>query len=284
MQDLVEYWHGDRSIADVRGVQSTFHDTLNASREPVHTVFSDFLPELDLLEETLDSYGVLQLESSRGCTHACSFCPREHKGIWAGGKPGHLTFLLEAVGEVFDQRHGIARKIFLVDEEFVGNDREGEGITRALQVSNDLWAHQFRWETSSRVDQIYRPDKDTAWHVGRLKFWTQLRRQGLDRCLFGIESGVDSVLRRFNKKTTARQNIIAIRLLSACGIPIRCTYITFDPLMNHLELTESYSFQGRKDLLLAPQPTLGFEELFEAVQDDAFCRHSFPGNSVLLGN
>jgi hypothetical protein len=270
MQDIVEYWHGDRRITDVRGVHSNYLDTLKASRDALHAASSDFLPELDLLEETLDYHGVLQLESSRGCTHACSFCPREHKGIWAGGAPSHLAFFLEAVGEVFDQRPGIARKAFLVDEEFIGNDREGENVNRALQISNELWSHQFRWETSSRVDQIYRPDKSTAWHVERLKFWTQLREQGLDRCLFGIESGVDSVLSRFNKRTTAHQNILALRLLSACDIPIRCTYITFDHLMSRSELTESYYFQGRDDLLLSPQPAISFEELLEAVQDDAF--------------
>jgi hypothetical protein len=99
----------------------------------------------------------------------------------------------------------------------------------------------------------------------------------MDRCLFGLESGVDSILERFNKKTTARQNALAIRLLSACGIPIRCTYITFDHLMTLEELEESYRFQGRKDLLLLPQTTMPFEALFEAVQDDGFVAENAQG-------
>ncbi len=41
-----------------------------------------YLPELDLLIPTIRLKGVFQLEMSRGCYNACSFCPRRHKGYW----------------------------------------------------------------------------------------------------------------------------------------------------------------------------------------------------------
>lgn len=268
MRDIVEFWHGDRKLSAIRGTPAK---ALRDRVSPGH------LPELDLLEETLERRGVMQLESSRGCTHACSFCPRGHKGIWAGEDADQMEVILATVNDLFGERPGIARKIFLVDEEFIGHDREGNGPLRALQVARTLWRHGFRWETSSRVDQIYRPGRSKAWHVERMRFWTRLRDHGLDRCLFGLESGVDSVLERFNKKTTAHQNAMAVRLLSACGIPIRCTYITFDPLMTRDELEESYHFQGRKDLLLLPQSSMPFEALFDAVQDEGFAASQAQG-------
>jgi hypothetical protein len=40
--------------------------------------------------------------------------------------------------------------------------------------------------------------------------------------------------------------------------------------MTLLELRESYQFQGRKDLLLRPQTSMSFDDLFEAVHDDSF--------------
>ena len=70
--------------------------------------------------------------------------------------------------------------------------------------------------------------------------------------LFGVESGVDSILERFNKETTGDQNALAIRTLSALGVPTRFTYITFDHLMTLEELKATYAFQGRTDLLLRP--------------------------------
>lgn len=269
MQDIVEYWHGDRAKSHIRGALFRGRETSTRLDVAGSKNLEGFFPEMDLLEGILSSSGVMQLESSRGCTHACSFCPREHKGTWAGEEVHRMERFLQEVGEAFEQASSATRRIFLVDEEFVGFDRAGESLDRAIRISQSLSLHGFRWETSSRIDQVYRPDKGVDWHTERMRFWSTLREQGLDRCLFGIESGVDSVLRRFNKRTTARQNAMGVRLLSACGIPIRCTYITFDHLMSIAELRESHRFLGRKDILLERQ-SLPFDSLFEALHDDGF--------------
>ena len=81
---------------------------------------------------------------------------------------------------------------------------------------------------------------------------------------------MDSILERFIKETTAEQNTLAIRTLSTLGVPTRFTYITFDHLMTQAELRASYAFQGRTDLLLAPQPHLSAEAIVEGVRDAAF--------------
>jgi radical SAM superfamily enzyme YgiQ (UPF0313 family) len=270
MQDIVEYWHGDMPLSEVRGISYLDEESGEVrTRRIANLTANDFLPELDLLQLTLASRGVMQLESSRGCTHACSFCPRDHKGTWAGEEADHIDEILGVVGEIFDRSPEIARKIFLVDEEFVGPESQGIGLARARRISRKLSSHGFRWETSSRIDQVYRPDKDRDWHLERIRFWRGLLNEGLDRCLFGVESGVDSILKRFNKKTSAPQNALGIRLLTACGVPIRSTYITFDHLMTFEELLASYIFQGRRDLILKPQPQMGEDELFDLIQDDA---------------
>lgn len=280
MRDVISYWHGDLELDEVSGIRYCQHGGIRKSARAHNRDSSDFLPEIDLLEATLRLDGVMQLESSRGCTHACSFCPREHKGAWVAEVPSRLESLLGAVGETYEKFPHLSQKIFLVDEEFVGYRRDGSALERALDISHRLAAYRFRWETSARVDQIYRPDRDKAWHVDRMRFWTELRRNGLDRCLFGIESGVDSILQRFNKRTTAAQNGYALRLLTACGVPIRCTYITFDPLMSLEELVQSYWFQGRRDLLLRPATGLPLEELFTAVHDETFARKHATGQPV----
>lgn len=65
-------------------------------------VTGDILPELDLLPETSEHHGAAQLETSRGCTNFCSFCPRGHKGMWAGAAPARLPWMLEQMGHLFD--------------------------------------------------------------------------------------------------------------------------------------------------------------------------------------
>ena len=62
--------------------------------------------------------------------------------------------------------------------------------------------------------------------------------------------------------------MLAIRTLSALGVPTRFTYITFDHLMTAEELQASYAFQDRRDLLLQPMPHLDVEEIVDGVRDE----------------
>jgi len=224
------------------------------------------VPALDLLEGILKSKGVMQLETSRGCPNSCSFCPRCHKGKWFGYEPVFLENIMPYISKIFEAHPNIARKIFLVDEEWIGY-KNHNSLKRVKSIADILFKYNFRFETSARIDQVYRADERKDWHIERIKFWKYLAENGLERVLFGIESGVDSILRRFNKNTTKEQNVYAIRILTSCNIPVRYTYITFDPLMTMNELVKTYRFQGRKDLLLKPLPYLSEYELYELIHD-----------------
>jgi len=263
ISDLIAVSRGELEISKVNGI--AYKD---ANGEFIQTrVLSprqtnEMLPELDLLRKTLSLKGVMQLESSRGCSYACSFCPRTHKGIWSGDDPHSLKILLPDICRLLDDFPEIARKIYLVDEEFFGYQADGESDQRVLDVASELQSKKIRFETSSRADQVFRPHKDKEWHINRLTVWQDLVARGLDRCLFGIESGVDSILKRFNKKSNSEQNSTAIRLLSLLGVPPRYTYITFDPLMSRDELIATYLYQGRTDLILKKACNLTTREIF----------------------
>lgn len=144
---------------------------------------------------------------------------------------------------------------------------------RCLDFARAIKQYNFDFETSSRIDQVHRPRKDKTWHVTRIEFWKNLRRNGLSRCLFGVESGVDSILQRFNKKTTSHQNARAIRILTAIGIPLRFTYITFDPLMSFEELVQTYEFLGRTDLVLRECKEVTSETLWDGLASQDFIRN-----------
>jgi radical SAM superfamily enzyme YgiQ (UPF0313 family) len=278
MQDLLAHWHGLLDRDQVRGVGflggPRGEGVLSISRTYRHTstvanrLQTDILPELDLLDRTFEHRGVAQLESSRGCTNYCSFCPRSHKGNWSGSSPEAFRWILREMDSVFARHPDISRTVYLVDEEFIG--RGEDAVPRALAMAEVLHRTGFRWETSCRVDQVTRFDQDRSWHVERAAMWRTLVGRGLRRCLFGVESGVDSILERFNKETTAEQNAVAIRTLSALGVPTRFTYITFDHLMTEDELRASHRYQGRTDLILRPLPHLPVEEIVDGVLDPGF--------------
>jgi hypothetical protein len=274
--DLLEYWHGEYGLSHVSGLtyKAKRHESptevLSISRTATvaNRRAPDYLPELDLLDETFRQNGVAQLEASRGCTSACSFCPRGHKGQWAGSGALQFDWILPELDKVFRRYPETSRTIYLVDEEFIG--RDGNAVNRAIAIGEALSASQFQWETSCRIDQVVRETEPVDWHVQRAEMWRNLRDNGLRRCLFGVESGVDSILRRFNKETTASQNLLAVRTLTALGIPIRLTYITFDPLMTLEELEATYTFLGRQDVLLRGVNNESATTLVSGIRNAAF--------------
>jgi len=277
MQDVLGYWHSDLALTQVRGLGHAGtvrgDGVLRIGRHQrtatvPNRLQTDTLPELDLLGATFTRRGVAQLETSRGCTNYCSFCPRGHKGQWSGAVPQALPSILAAMREVFDRHPDISRTLYLVDEEFIG--RGDDAVARALAVADTVHGAGFRWESSCRVDQVVDPARDPAWHVQRGEMWRGLLERGLRRMLFGVESGVTSILDRFTKETTGEQNALAIRTLSALGVPTRFTYITFDHLMSVDELRATHAFQGRTDLLLRPLPDLSVEEIVDGVHDERF--------------
>lgn len=286
IEGLLAHWHGDLDLDQVPGLGFNgaargggLAITRRRTAKPVtRDATADIFPELDLLPATFDHHGVAQLETSRGCTNFCSFCPRGHKGLWAGAAPERLPLMLAEMRRVFDRYPHISRTVYLVDEEFIGRDHDAAG--RALEVAQVVHEAGFRWESSCRVDQVVRLDQGPAWHVGRVQMWRELMRRGLRRMLFGVESGVDSILERFNKETTEQQNALAIRTLSALGVPTRFTYISFDHLMTLEELKATYAFQGRTDLLLHPMPDLAADEIVRGVRDEDFAAQATTGRPL----
>ncbi len=286
---LLAHWHGDVALSQVPGLGFTgtargggLGVTRRRTAKPLtRDATTDIFPELDLLPGTFDHHGVAQLETSRGCTNFCSFCPRGHKGLWSGAAPERLPWMLAEMRRVFDRYPQVSRTVYLVDEEFIGRDTGAAG--RALEVARVVHEAGFGWESSCRVDQVVRLDQGPAWHAGRARMWQTLVRRGLRRMLFGVESGVDPILERFSKETTGQQNALAIRTLSALGVPTRFTYITFDHLMTLEELKATYAFQGRTDLLLRPSPQLSAEQIVRGVRDEAFAAEVAQGRPLHMG-
>jgi hypothetical protein len=272
-KDVLAHWHGDLRREEIHGIgyngaargAGMMAIGRRRTAKPVSSSQDDILPELDLLPAVLEHKGVGQCECSRGCTNFCSFCPRGHKGQWFGAQPDMFPWFLGEVGQVYDRFPHVPRTLYLVDEEFIG--RRPDAIPRALDMARTFHDAGFQWETSCRIDQVNRLDRDRDWHIERAGMWRTFMERGLRRCLFGVESGVDSVLARFNKETTGEQNALAIRTLSALGVPTRFTYISFDQLMDVEELRATYNYQGRTDLLLRPMPGVAVEEIVEGVQD-----------------
>ena len=273
--DLIRYINGEIDIEDVKGI--VYRDKDGNIRQTVGAsvwVQTIPLPALDTIEGVARYKGALTLELSRGCQwNVCTFCPREHKSSrW---KTFTLGQTLEQIGRLSEasDRFGISRHVFLADEEFVGGMNDGSETARISALAEGLLSQGYsvKFDAAARVDQVYSPEMDVGWHVERMKMWHLCRQAGLDRLFMGIESGSTDQLRRYGKGIQPEDSIIAIRILSALGIPLRFGFITFDQLMIGLrDLKENVAFLERRDAFIKPLDVeqYGYDRLFDLLVND----------------
>ncbi len=261
VREVIRYWHKDISINEIPGIAYIYGGKIINTKQIDEWEYYG-IPELDLLPDIIKNKGIMTLESSRGCINACSFCPRESKGYWHEINLYKIEELMPFISKQFDRYEQDNKKIFLVDEEFFGGLENKALIRRADYISTIFTKYCFGFETSARIKQVYDASKNKEWHIERWNLLNRLKENSLKKCLFGVESGVDSILVRFNKNTISEENTYGIRILSLLGIPFRTTYITFDPLMNMEELLNTYIYQGRTDIVMK-ETNIPIEKIYE---------------------
>ncbi|WP_217558985.1 radical SAM protein [Streptomyces sp. GbtcB6] len=169
------------------------------------------------------------LVASRGCYASCTFCSIHQ--IY-----GDHNVVRRSVESIADEmqsikdRFGVSRFSF-VDDLFIMPSPNG---IRWIHDFCDLLAErklEVNFYAEMRADTI---EKSLV---------RRLMNVGLHRLFIGAESGVDSVLVRWEKGTTVEDNDKALRELREIGMAphqINFGYIMFDPEMTFAELKEQY--------------------------------------------
>jgi B12 binding domain/Radical SAM superfamily len=272
---LIDYLTGTCKLSDVPGlVYMDESRSLCMTRPQSVPTSSLALPALDTVEDLARWRGALTLELSRGCQwNVCTFCPREHKSShWKTCTTTQVIEQFRDLRAVCD-RFGLAKHIFLADEEFVGGMNDGAETERIVEIAQTLITEQLHmsFDAAARVDQIYDPKLDKLWHLDRMRMWHLCRQAGLDRLFMGIESGSSAQLHRYGKGIQVEDSVLAIRILSALGIPLRFGFITFDQLMIGLkDLKDNIAFLERTDAFLEEIDIsqYGYEQLFDLLLHD----------------
>ena len=170
----------------------------------------DLLPTASYIADGRRRKGaaVTTVMSTRGCPYACDFCSNVVFGAsYRARSAGDVGDEIEqALGLGYD-RISFADDVFTLERDRVAAVCE-EVRRRRLR---------FAWECLGRVDGF---DAQLA----RL-----LRSAGCDRVFFGIESGVDDVLRLMNKRTTAEQSRRAVLAAHEAGLRVGAFFILCYP-------------------------------------------------------
>ena len=170
----------------------------------------DLLPNAEYIRDGGRRYGfsVTTLMSTRGCPYACEFCSNV-----VFGSSYRARSPVSVVDEIEDALALGYERISFADDVFT-QERE-----RVLAICAEIAARgiRFSWECLGRVDGF------------DLEMAAAMRAAGCRRVFFGIESGVDEVLRLMNKKTTAARSRVAVETARRAGLEAGAFFILCYP-------------------------------------------------------
>lgn len=198
--ELIESLEKDKDLKDVSGlgVRQGGILRLNRPRELLSDLDSSPWPARNLISQYAKEYFWLfkkpwaSIETSRGCSYKCRFCSvwKYHQGKCKYKSAQRVSKEIEAIAQ--DQ-------ILVCDDSFLQNPRRCEEIFDSLRNSGIRKTFLIQ----ARSDDISRHPNLIA--AGR--------EIGLRFVLVGLEAASDARLRKFNKKTTVKNNDEALSIL-----------------------------------------------------------------------
>jgi len=171
---------------------------------PFHLIdFSDYKQKNDFFNFRSDI--IAPLETSRGCSHRCTFC-FQSKSPFNKWRAQSVERMISDVRDLVEEYN--IKAITFNDDNFLVDLKRGEAFSRAL-IKEKL---DVEWYTSIRPDT-----------VNRVNYLDKLEKSGLKSITIGIESGSQKILSLIKKGALPREFIEANRKLSKTNIkPLYC--------------------------------------------------------------
>src|SRR5512134_1017816 len=179
-------------------------------RETGHVRLEDSpVPRFDLLK--LERYATATLQLSRGCPYRCEFCDII---VMFGRKPRYKE--PAQIGRELDalRRQG-ARKVFFVDDNFIGNKARAKETLRYLASYQERHGRALRFGTEASLNLADDPE-----------LLELFRAAGFEWAFLGIETPDAETLRDAAKtQNTGGDMLAAVRRIYAAGVDILAGFI-----------------------------------------------------------
>lgn len=162
------------------------------------------VPRFDLLK--LEAYSTASLQLSRGCPFNCEFCDII---VMFGRKPRYKA-PAQIERELDSLRQLGARKVFFVDDNFIGNKAKARETLEVLAAYQDRHGRRMRFGTEASLNLSQDP-----------ALLAQFRAAGFEWAFLGLETPDPLTLREAGKpQNTAGDMLAAVRRIHAAGIDI----------------------------------------------------------------
>lgn len=202
--------------------------TINPLRTLIANLDEISNPERDYLPYIKEMGGYAYVVSSRGCNGVCAYCVQQRsvtdpKGSrWRGRDPQDVADELQRLREDF----GI-RLFSFVDDDFYGAKVNGK--THAERVAEALIERNVDLTFLVSVQP-----RDIEYESCAL-----LKQAGMNSVILATDNFSQTVLDRYKKFTSVKQNIDSVKILESLDIDVYLGLILFDPWTTLDELKEN---------------------------------------------
>jgi anaerobic magnesium-protoporphyrin IX monomethyl ester cyclase len=221
LAELVDARAKEKPLSTVKGLSFRHEGQIHhTSKRPLIRDLDDLPhPGYHFVEDVIHKYHFTMMagpstryaliEGSRGCPHSCSFCSQWGfwQGKWRVKSPQRIADEMQLVYEKYGMQF-----LWLTDDNF-GLGKHTSELCDEI-IKRDL-ADNIMWFMQARCDEVVK-------HISVLP---KLRKAGNRWILLGVESPSESTLQAFNKKITAKDSEIAIKLLKRNDIFAQATLI-----------------------------------------------------------
>jgi radical SAM superfamily enzyme YgiQ (UPF0313 family) len=192
-------------------------------------------PRFDLLK--LERYATATIQLSRGCPFRCEFCDII---VMFGRKPRYKP--VAAIGRELDALRRLgARKVFFVDDNFIGNKAKAKETLRFLAAYQDQHGRAMRFGTEASLNLA--DDRELL---------ELFRAAGFEWAFLGLESPDAETLREAAKtQNTAGDMLAAVRRIYAAGIDILAGFIVGFDRDTHKTFDQQRRFIERSGIMVA---------------------------------
>jgi radical SAM superfamily enzyme YgiQ (UPF0313 family) len=245
--DVVVLGEGERTIVDLidaleRGsplseVAGILHREAGAvAVSPRRALVSDLdhlpFPERDYVRRSYAQHHVAGVYASRGCVHECTFCQIVRLYELSSGSPYRTRSGANIAAELESlvSNHGIHNFLFVDDEFIQGSPRRIRALREFVEVMRQTGL-DIGFSIQYRADQGHQRDLLAA-----------LKSVGLTTVFIGVESGLESVLDRYDKKINRGMVERSLAVARELELMLIAGYILFDPYTTFDELQANVNY------------------------------------------
>ncbi len=169
------------------------------------------LPRWDMIAEDIKRYRLAGVQTTRGCPYDCEFCDVIHL---FGRQPRHKP-VGRVVEEVIALQKLGAQRIFVCDDDFIGDKRYARELLRALIPVNNSFDPPLTYSTQLTIDLAH--DEELMELMADCNF---------TQALIGIETPRVASLEETNKIQNLRSDLVEdCKRIHSYGIAVKAALI-----------------------------------------------------------